>query len=251
VFASVLAGGVHAQGERPRRQESRENLRQDMQNQLERLRMRERWLTRQLEAMDRGESPEAEGNWREPDRGGGVIQPEERDRLLAVVRDLQADPELAGEPSPFAEALAKEGPERDRVLARIAPRLRTLVELRDSDPERYAATRTETIAGMRIFRAARLLGLAIRDEGSTDVQIEEARQGLRSAIAAGFDARAELMRYELRDAEERLAELRREIAEAESQRDQRIGEQFDRMLRRVEAADGPAPGEGRRPSRDE
>jgi len=257
--ANVLfVSGAMAQNEPPRRQPDRAHLRQDLQDQLERLRLRERWLTRQIDAMDRGEVPEQsgpEGEGPKPDRG---VTPEERQKLMGVLRDLQSDPALAGGDSPFKHILEAQGPESERLIARLAPRLRNLVELKDADEERYAAARKEMVAGIQIARAARQFGLTARDPDVTDESLNQARRVLRAAIAAGFDARAEMMRYELRDAQERLDSLTQEITDAEFERDARIDEQLRNMVKRIESSDGwedreIPPGKERRarPSRDD
>ena len=233
-----------AQGERPRPRPVREELRQDLEQQLQRLRMRERWLERQLDAIDRGEAPEPpeQGENRGPDRQWEPSA-EDNEKYLAVLRDLQQDEKLAGEASPFAKVLETEGPERDRLLRRLAPRLQRLVDLKDTDPERYEATKREMIAGLQIARAARELSIAVRDADATDEKIAQAQNALRDAIANGFDARAEMTRYEIRDAEERLEQLNGEVSRAEAEREQRITEQLDRMVERIRSgADAGEPG---------
>ena len=219
--------------------------------------MRERWLTRQIEAMDRGESPVQpgpEGESPKPDRG---LTAEERQKLMGVLRDLQSDPALSGGDSPFKHILESQGPESERLIARLAPRLRNLVEFKGTDEERYATARKEMVAGIQIARAARQYGLTARDQNASDEAKNQARRVLRAAIAAGFDARAEMMRYELRDAQERLDSLTQEIAEAESERDARIDEQLTNMVNRIESSDqwddrDPSLKDRRqRPSRDD
>lgn len=250
VASTLFALPAAAQNERPRPRPVREELRHDLEQQLERLRMRERWLERQIQAIDRGETPERpdQADVAEPDQPR-ELTPEDNAKFIAVLRDLHEDRELAGDESPFKRVLETDGPERDRLLRRLAPRLQRLVDLKDTDPERYEATKQEMVAGLKIARAARELSMTMRDKNATPESQAQAKDALRSAIAAGFDARAAMTRYELRDAQARLEDLTSEVAKAESERDQRISEQFERMLRRIETgADGDGPDAFDRPT---
>lgn len=246
-----LASPALAQDDRPRRQPVREELREDLVQQLERLRMRERWLERQIEAMDRGEKPEPAPHGEPDARRPEKLSDEDKQRLLGVLRDLQSDPDLAGGETPFQRILETEGPERERLLVRLAPRLQRLIDLKDNDPERYDATRREMVAGIKIARAARQFGIAMRDPDATDETMQQARRVLRAAIAEGFDARAEMMKFELKDAQDKLDSLTSEVSRAESERDRRIDEQLDRMSKRIEAGGEPrGTGGEERPPQD-
>jgi len=263
VVGSALATTASGQEERPHRQPSREELRQDMQQQLERLQMRERWLQRQIESIDRGDMPErpqpGEGEPPHERDRGRELTAEDQAKFIAVLRDIQSDRGNSGEDSPFARILEKEGPERDRILRKLAPRLQRLVDLKDTDPERYEATKDEMIAGLDIAHAARKLSLELRNPEASEASTLEASNALREAIAKGFDARAAMTRYELQDVEQRLEVLTAEVSQAEAQRDERIEEQFQNMLRRIESGndaaldspDGPSrrgPQRGQKPS---
>ncbi len=249
-MGTLLVTGAAAQQEPPRRAPDRAHLRQELQDQLERVRMRELWLTRQIEAMEKGERPEQAGPGGEGSRPDRVLSPEDRRKLWSVLRDLQADPALAGNDSPFAHIVDAEGPEADRLLQRLAPRLRNLVELKENDQERYVAARQEMVAGIHIARAAKQYGLMLRDPEASEDDLNQARRVLRAAIADGFDARATMTRYELRDAEERLDSLKADISEAESQREARIDEQLRGMILRIKSADEGRGRDQEQPSRD-
>ena len=242
--AALFAGPAMAQGERQRPRPTREELREDLKHQLERLQMRERWLKRQIEAIDRGETPEPpmQRGPHEPDRHQTEPRIENDDEAyLAVLRDLQEDSEFnGGKDSPFQRVLETDGPERERLIRRLAPRLQRLVDLKDRDPERYDATKQEMLAGLKIAKAARALSIAMQDSESTEEELAFARDDLRNAIALGFDARAAMTRYELRDAEQRLNELSAEVSKAESEREQRINEQYEHMLERIESGEDDA-----------
>lgn len=258
----VLTSGAGAQdGPEPRRPD-RTEVRSHLQEQLDRLRERERWLTAQIEAMDRGEKPEGAEADEPRHRPGWSSTPEERRRLLAVLRDLQSDPELAEGESPFRQVLETEGPERDRLLMRLAPRLKNLAELRGGDPEMYEASRREMIAGIKIARAARMLGMALRNPESNEESLRQARRVLRAAIADGFDARAATARLEVRSVQAKLDGLIEEVTRAEAERDSRIDEQLESFVARMKddagkglsddgAMDENSRPRGPRPSRDD
>lgn len=259
--AIAIASGASAQDEPGPRDPDRAEARRHLQEQLDRIRERERWLTRQIESFDRGE-PESLREGEEPrHRPEWADSPEERLRLLGVLRDLQSDPELAGIESPFRQVLETEGPERDRLLRRLAPRLQNLVELKGRDPERYEAGRREMVTGIKIARAARLMGQALSDPEASKESIQQARGVLRATIADGFDARAANTRLEVLDVQAKLDSLNEEVARAEAERESRIDEQLEAFVKRIEQF-GKGPGADRgsnseeprdrsRPSRDD
>lgn len=235
----------------------REHLRERLSAELERLRDRERWLLARLEDVD-DETVEIDEQLRDRDqRGPGGRPPEDQptesvidtDKLISLLRDIHAnDPKLEGD-SPFRRILDRDTEERRRLLRHMAPKLRELAQLRESDPVKYEIRRDEMIAGMGIARAARRLGELMHDENADESSIEEARQSLRAAISRGFDAKASVARHELGEVREKLNSLSEEIESAESERSERIDRQYTAMLKRIEEHAPPSEGEPRRGSR--
>jgi hypothetical protein len=212
-------------------------LRERLVDQLERTRERERWLEIQLERIDNGEEIDKAQFSRDrfesqPRREGD--QPREiiESELLLVVDDLLGQDNESDRPSPFRDILKSEGVERTRLLRGLEPRLRKLVELRDRDPEKYEIHLQEMRAGMQIAKAARSLGVTMA-ESESEEEIEAAKQKLRAAISEAFDARAAMALHELAAVQDKLNDLTEEIANAETQRQDRIEMQFEAILRKV------------------
>lgn len=244
----------------------REKLRERLTAELERTRERERWLVAKLDSVDDDSveiDPQFDRDRRGDPRGrpGGDPQPiSETDtkRMISLLRDIHAnDPNLDSD-SPFRRVLDNDTEDRRRLLQRMAPKLRELLKLRDSNTEKYELRRDEMIAGFAIARAARLLGVAMRQEDPAQADIDEAKQNLRDAISRGFDAKAAVTKFELGEVEAKLEKLSTEIESAESERSERIEGHYQAMLRKIEEHAtrevGKVPGEQRerrRPSRDD
>ena len=208
--------------------------------QLEAIREREKWLLHQLERAKNGETIEENGPWGEPPRRGGPAgdaQPRElrEDEMLAVIRDFRAKNPESAEYSPFHDILDSDGPDRKRLLRRLEPRLRKLVDLRERSPEQYEARLLELSAGMQIAKAARELGMIIADADASEADQDTASENLRAAISAAFDAKSAVAKQELADVQAKLDALTQEIADAEEQRQARIDRQFEAILSKIKA----------------
>ncbi|RNC81562.1 MAG: hypothetical protein ED559_07165 [Phycisphaera sp.] len=243
----------------------RERLRERLTEELERTREKERWLLAKLDSVDddTGHVESLLGrDWGEPrGRPGADLQPmgeADTKRMVSLLRDIHANyPDLEAN-SPFRRVLDKDTEDRRRLLQRMAPKLRELLKLRDTNTEKYELRRDEMIAGFAIAKAARRLGVVMHQEEPDQSDIDYAKQALRDSISLGFDAKAAVARYELGEVQAKLEKLSTEIETAESERTERIEDYYEAMLRKIEdhSPRDIKDGEGeqrerRKPSRDD
>lgn len=165
----------------------------------------------------RGEGERAEGS------------PEEHEQLMALLRESM--PRLAAR---IDEATKTDPEAGKRMMTRWAPRLREAAELKRHDPELFDLRMAEMRQGWTVIeasRAARELGKAShdKDEGIADKRTK-AKDELKAALAAQFDARLAMQSHEVSALEKRLSELKGHLDEQRAAKDARVGETMDRIL---------------------
>lgn len=237
--------------ERLRQGESPAEVRRDLApegGELPRGRMGERPRDRR----GRGEGPEGRAGGERPgaERGGpdgppvergpmergmegGPQSPEERERLMATMREHM--PGLAA----LVERVPEEG--RERMLRRIAPRVREAMALKERDPKLFELKAAELRGGIAVMAAARSARELSRRERDGEAEIapkrDAAKAALREAMAAQFDTRAELQRHEVELLAARLEALKERVSKQAAERDAKI----DEMVRRVLEGGEPPP----------
>lgn len=154
---------------------------------------------------------------------GRLLDAETRERMLTQLDDR--DPELA---TLIRQAIEARGDSNLPVFGRI----REMDDLREKDPEAFAARRDEILAGLGILRLASTLRNDIASDADAE-RIERVTTELRGAIASGFDAKREVLRIEIERSQHRTDDLIQRFERAESKRSELIEEHTDRLLRRI------------------
>jgi hypothetical protein len=190
-----------------------------------------------------GGRPEGPGGSGEPGAPGG---PGDREPVLRMLE--RANPELYER---FME-VRRESPERaEQMLARIEPHMRELIAERDPEMLRL---RIQTMRnGWELMGASRRLGELVRGGGDA-AEVQEAQERIRALLGSHFDTQVKLHEREIAVLEERLARVRREMAEQTSGREGFISSKFDQIMTAIRERPergGEAPrGRGeRRPDR--
>ena len=161
------------------------------------------------------------------------------------------------------ERLEKENPaEAQRKLAEAFPRVRPLMELRQTDPGLFELRMKDLRLGREAMEAARWL--ADHEDSPRDVSeadLAAKQKSLKAALGAQFDARTEIMRHELAMQTRRHEEAKNELERRAADRDQAVESIMARILERererLRRGDGPddlppmrEPGRRRTPGGD-
>lgn len=154
----------------------------------------------------------------------------ERDSMMTFAREKlprmahridqlrQTDPEMA-----------------DRIMLRLAPRVREVLATRDAD---LAALRLEELqTGAVVLDQVRVLREAMKAQDPAAT--ESAKAELRTALVAQFDAKVNLQQHEVTMLNKRIESLRADIQKRQAAKDDFINKLLDRM-----SGDEVAPGEG-------
>lgn len=167
--------------------------------------------------------------------GRGEFSPGERDRLFAAIeKDL---PEVAVR---VKEVREKHPQLADRMLQRLAPRVRDVLKARESDPELFKLRRDELRGGLAVLEAIHASRQAqlLDDEGTdTATKRAEAAKALRDAVANAFDQRLKLDEHEATRVSERLNDIRAEIEKKKAEKDRAV----DDIVRRISRGEMPPP----------
>ncbi len=158
--------------------------------------------------------------------GRMIVDPDTREQLVAELE--KNDPELAAF---IREAMNRRGGGSLPVFGR----LREMLELRDTDPEAFEARRAEVRAGLRVLRVSGALRDLIAADGAEE-DIERITFELRTAVAEGFDAKRAVLRLEIDRGEQRAAEMRQRLQNADTNRSSLIDEHLNRLLERIRSA---------------
>lgn len=207
----------------------RESMRQRIERRLEETRKHLQSLEESLKTLNAGGDlaplkmlMDRRGGWRggsgrgddNQSRDSGPITPEERETLLALMKEVM--PVLAAR----LETLQNNDPEAaERMSGRLLMRLREAAELKDREPELYAFKIEELKAWADVMSAAQALRERAPESDATAL-----REKLREAVARQFDARQATQNQEIAELEKKLASLREETARKESNRSQAIDE---------------------------
>lgn len=188
----------------------------------------------------RGQSPEQP----EPGPVGGPPRQPPRERVLAFLREHH--PEFAR----HLDELHKDRPDlADRALVDLAPRLRELGELRETDPPLFAMRLEGNMLDWQMRRTVFETVRSAREQGE---QHKVDAPALRATLAPLVEQRFRLSLRErahsIGSLEQRIATLRDEIATDEAKAPRIIEERLDRLMEHVERMTQGAPRfEGRRP----
>ncbi|MDX1682556.1 MAG: hypothetical protein R3336_05515 [Phycisphaeraceae bacterium] len=158
-----------------------------------------------------------------PDRRRQVkLTAEQRETILEILREVR--PELARR----IEETGDRTPEATRrVLARHAPWVRRLVQMKEKEPDRYKLW----LEDLQLTRKTRDLGQQMVK--ATDADKPAAEKKLRDVLARQFEVRQAIRRYELKKLEDRLTQLREQLAERRQDRDKLIEQRLNQLVRQA------------------
>jgi hypothetical protein len=161
-----------------------------------------------------------------PSRPVAETSAEDHERLMVQLRENL--PRIADR----MEAWRKADPESaNRMLGRMAPRVREAAELRQHDPDMFTLKVAEFEAGFNVMDSARAITRA-RNEGDAagrEDRVKDAIAKLRTALGAQFDARVAVQAKEIEALEQRLTSLRSDHDRQITNRDRTIDEKTQRM----------------------
>ena len=160
---------------------------------------------------------------RQPREGRGGDAPIDTARMMALLKE--AAPEFAAR----VESLRAANPEAgERMLNRMAPRLRDALQVRAKDPELFELRVTEIKSGIEMLEAARAFRAAA--DGTDATATATARAALDLAAERQFDARVATQEREMHSLEARVEEIRGQLARKKSERDAMVSEFVERMV---------------------
>lgn len=169
------------------------------------------------------------------------LEPAEREAVLAFVTEHNP---------PMAERLRaslKDNPDMgERSLARLAPHIREVMAERD--PEMRQLRIEEMRSGWETMAAMRKLGDALRKDAAGS-EAKEAEAQARELLGAHFDMQVKLRNREIAVLEERIAQIRQELGDKLSERQQYIDQRLKMARERAsqprrERSDRPEKPEG-------
>lgn len=162
------------------------------------------------------------------------LSPEQIDQALELVR--MRTPEIADR----LQQLREDDPEKfEHVVDRIDWRLHHLLREHRRDPEGFKLRAEEHRLRFQAHR------LADRLQDAEGEEAEQLKQELRNTLEQEFQARIAVHEHELTQLQQRIQDLRDEIAHKREQMQQLIDERYQRLL------DDPYPGPHHRgPDRD-
>ena len=164
-----------------------------------------------------GVRPSADG----PRNGSGRLSTEDREELHLF---LQINfPELWNNLQPIAKLNPQSA---DRLLARMAPQIREILLLRESQPDLAALKIEEMHAGLKFVETSRLYRAAMNNPSTSDSDRADAMSRLRAAATQRFDIQFKAKQHEISMLEARLNELKSSVNEIEHRRDSEV----DRMV---------------------
>lgn len=185
---------------------------------------------RMLERLEAADAPGIEHE----DEKHIELTPEMMRKALEVLRDFQ--PQLAD----FAE----KNPDRAQKMIQRFPRIAKLVQMREQDPEKYAAQLQLAKSERERLRLALQVREA-RQQGRTQ-DADRAKEQLGKLIREQFDARLKQREQELQQMESRLSELRSQLTRMRENADRWVDEELRKSLERKPLAP-PAAGPPEKP----
>ncbi len=158
---------------------------------------------------------------------------------------------LAGSMPVMAERVARlreaDPQGADRLLMRLAPRLRDAARLKDSDPELFDLRLAEIRVGMDVIDAIR----ALRQAQERGQGVDQATTMVRESLTRQQDIRDRLTTHEIRVMSARLDEMKADAEKRKAGSNARIDEMVRRLVERREPGDRREPGGRGRPQRPE
>ncbi len=211
-----------------------------------------------LREAEAGKPPRPEGEGDRPGRGDrpggddemsrparpGPLSPEERRRILAAV--AKEFPELHGR---LRQVEADSPGEVERLVMRLAPRIREFEDLRERDPAMARIRLREMKASLRFVFASREWRNAVATGEAGAERLEVIRTDVRESLAEMFDARSDAQQLDLDRLKERMARLEAELSDRRTNRDALLEEQIERMnpMMRLDRPEQGEPGGPRPP----
>ena len=114
----------------------------------------------------------------------------------------------------------------DRLLGQLAPQIREILAVKDSEPELARIMVHDMQAGMNFVEASRKFRMIFNNPNATESENVDALARLRDAAAVRFAAQLDAKQYEISKLEARLNELKDSVDRLESKQD----EEIDRMV---------------------
>ncbi len=194
-----------------------------------------------------GEPPRDPRDPRDPQGGPPppppLITVDDRQVILDVVRQLM--------PQRFAELERlkdTDPPAAERQLMQLmeSPRIRSLLELRRSNPEAFRSRVEEFKAAADGARHARAI-VELESKGAPAAQIDAEQALLRAAAARQFDKRIEGLSQEVERLADRAASLRSELDDQNARRSELIDRAINDAIDRAKHGPPRPPREGDRP----
>lgn len=206
-----------------------------------------------IERLDKGEDPAtiAREIWRggrllpaddggrpTQERGNESMGPEQREEMLALIREHM----------PLLHRRMEDVQRREPVLAGrllrvLGPRIREAMTVRKSDPELFKLKLTEIQSGGMVIEAVRAYRATLRnaDNPSAADRLAEATSDLKAALQAQFDAKVAVQAREIDRLALRLEGMKKDLTEKRARREAEIEETFDQVRQEPRQGKGPPP----------
>ena len=175
---------------------------------------------------DRPVSRTSEG--RPPPGGPKDPAPVSPERVRAFIAEHLPEMDL------HLKAIEAENPEAGMLLAeRMAPRIGEVINAQQRDAALGKLKMEELRLGLNTIKIAREAREASRGQTPSDSLQSQTRQRLTNLLNAQAENRAQIQRREIELLEQRVDELRAELAERESERVHVVDAMVDQMMKRL------------------
>lgn len=222
---------------------NKEEMKKRLQKRLEDIEKQKERLHKAIERLDKGDAPGevmqnlgeaamAERATRPP--GGEKPSPEDRAKTIDQIKEV--NPELGAR----VEAAFKNYPAlAERTLGRLGGHTPDVKALKERDPELYELRSKELVATLDIMdRSKKLLDL-LPAHALDSKEVQAARVELREAVGRQFDARTQMQARDLKNFEQRVTKLRKELEERDTKRTEQVERSTDEVMKQVEQAGKP------------
>lgn len=168
-------------------------------------------------------APRPDGPGRDHHGDDIKLEPGEKETVLEFI--AKHNPEFAER----LKAMAKDNAAgHDRLLGRIAPRIREI--LAEPDAQMRELKTAELKNGWDTMSASRKLAEALR-KGETSPEFQQAMANLRTMLGTSFDTEVKIRNREIATLEDRIAQIRKELAERLSERETFVNQKSEQMLK--------------------
>ncbi len=171
--------------------------------------------------------PRGPGGWR-----GGPLSQEEREKIAEFVKEHL--PVLHGK---LETIRANDPAAADRLLMRLAPRVREALSAQRRDPDLFRLRVDDIRAGLDVIDAVTALREA-RQASKPAEQLTALRETLRGALMRQFDVRIQLQEFEVQALKKRIASIESEVASKKERRSELV----DELASQMENSDFRKPG---------